>query len=379
MTVPEITTEELVRAAEAGEELQLLDIRAAERLASGYIDVLPEDRFFNIAGSQLGAMPDLRATGMDPSRPVAIVCAQGVSSKGAAAFLNQRGFDARSVVGGMAGWMSTLIPRELTPPTGFDRLVQFDRMGKGSLAYLLVSKGKALVIDPPRQLQPILDKASELGTEITSVADTHIHADYISGAPLLSGHLGIPYYLHPSDHSYPYDGTPGQLDIEQVGDGDEIPVGNASLTVWHNPGHTEGSASYVAGNTAFTGDFIFVNSLGRPDLGGKVEEWAKALWNSLERARGSWTKDTLISPAHYSGDSERESDRSVGRPLEAVLATNEPAAIADEVDFIEWVVSRKSNFPDAYRTIKAINIGIAQVSPEEQDVLELGKNECAVG
>jgi len=379
MTVPEITAEEIVRAAEAGRELQLLDIRAPERLASGYIDVLPEDRFFNIAGSQLGVMPDLSATGMDRSRPVAIVCAHGNSSKAAAAFLNQRGFDARSVVGGMAAWMSTLIPRELTPPPGFDRLVQFDRMGKGSLAYLLVSNGKALVVDPPRQLQPILDKANELGTEITGVADTHVHADYISGAPFLSGHLGIPYYLHPSDNSYPYDGTPGQLVIEQVSDGSEIPVGAASLRVWHTPGHTEGSSSYVAGNTAFTGDFIFVNSLGRPDLGGKVEEWAKALWSSLERARGSWTKDTIISPAHYSSDSERESDRSVSRTLEAVLATNEPAAIADETDFIEWVVSRKSNFPDAYRTIKAINIGIAQVSPEEEDVLEMGKNECAVG
>lgn len=379
MTVPEITTAELVRAAEAGQELQLLDIRAPERLASGYIDVLPEDRFFNIAGSQLGATPDLTAVGIDRSKPLAVVCARGISSQGATAFLNQQGFKARSVVGGMTAWMSTLIPRKLTPPTGFNRLVQFDRMGKGSLTYLLVNNGKALVIDPPRQLQPILDKANELGTEITGVADTHIHADYISGAPLLSGHLGIPYYLHPADNSYPYDGTPGQLDIEAVSDGAEIPVGDATLTVWHNPGHTEGSASFVAGNRAFTGDFIFVNSLGRPDLGGKVEEWAKLLWNSLERARGSWAKETLICPAHYSSDSERESDRSLGRTLEMVLATNEPAAMAEEADFIEWVVSRKSNFPDAYRTIKAINIGIAQVSPEEEDVLEMGKNECAVG
>ncbi len=69
----------------------------------------------------------------------------------------------------------------------------------------------------------------------------------------------------------------------------------------------------------------------------------------------------------------------MGRTLGAVLATNEPAAIADEAEFIEWVVSRKSEFPDAYRTIKAINIGIARVSPEEEDALEMGKNECAVG
>jgi glyoxylase-like metal-dependent hydrolase (beta-lactamase superfamily II) len=379
MAVPEITTAELVRAAEAGKKLQLLDIRAPERLASGYIDVLPEEQFFNIPGSQLGATPDLTVIGINRSDPLAVVCARGISSQGATAFLNQQGFDARSVVGGMTAWMSTLIPRALTPPMGFERLVQFDRMGKGSLAYLLVSKGKALVIDPPRQLQPILNKAKELGAKITGVADTHIHADYISGAPLLSAHLGIPYYLHPSDNSYPYDGTPGRLDIEPVSDGGEVAVGDASLTVWHNPGHTEGSASFVAGNTAFTGDFIFVNSLGRPDLGGKVEEWAKALWNSLERARGSWPQDFRICPAHYSSDAERESDRSVGRTLEAVLATNEPASKADETDFIEWVVSRKSNFPDAYRTIKAINIGIAQVSPEEEDVLEMGKNECAVG
>lgn len=377
--VPEISAVDLVKAAESGEQLQLLDIRAPHRLEAGYIDILPADRFFNVAGSRLAAMTDVSETGLDRTVPVAVVCAQGISSRGAAAYLNDLGYQASSLAGGMAAWMSTLVPRDLPAPSSVDALVQFDRMGKGSLAYLVAKDGKGLVIDPPRNLQPILDRAGALGVEIVAVADTHVHADYISGAPALSARAGIPYYLHPADHVFPYDGTPGQLDITPSEDGTEIEVGGATVLVRHTPGHTEGSVTYLIGDeAALTGDFLFVRSIGRPDLGGMAEQWVTQLWGSLVRARDEWPATTMIFPAHYASADERAPQRWVGAPLSEILATNEPVGITDEGEFTTWILERRSSFPEAYKRMKAINVGLVEVGPGEADELEVGKNECAV-
>jgi glyoxylase-like metal-dependent hydrolase (beta-lactamase superfamily II) len=379
MNVPEITPQALVRAIEGGQDIQVLDIRAPQQLATGHIDILPEERFFNIASSQLAVMGDLDATGMSPTRPVAVVCARGISSQPATLFLLDRGFDARSVRGGMMAWMSAVVPRELPAPQGFDTLMQFDRIGKGALGYLLIAEEQALVIDPGRDLEPYLDTVQAIGARITGVADTHVHADYISGAPDLAKRLDIPYYLHPADNCYPYDGTPGRLEISPLRDGATIPLGPAEVRAWHNPGHTEGSTSLLANGYAFTGDFIFVNSIGRPDLGGKVEEWAIQLWASVVRARENWPGNTEISPAHYASQTERRADHSVGRTLQEIVSSNEPMGFTNEQEFVAWVLERQSAFPDQYRTIKAVNVGLASVTPEQADVLDMGKNECAVG
>src|SRR6188474_1538845 len=150
MPLREITAEELVHAAERGERYQVLDVRLPEMLAGGTVDLFPAGDFVNLVGSKLMALADPREAGLDPARPVAVVCAHGISSRNAANFLAQHGYDAATLRGGMAQWMLTLVRRELPPPPGFDRLWQFDRIGKGALTYLLESAGEAIAIDPCR-------------------------------------------------------------------------------------------------------------------------------------------------------------------------------------------------------------------------------------
>ena len=380
LVVPEITPDELIHTIENGEDIQVLDVRAAHRLAAGHIDLLPEDRFFNMAGSQVMALQDPGDIGIDKNRPVAVVCARGNSSKHITMFLEEKGYRARSVRGGMAAWMMSCYPRDLAAPPGLDRLTQFDRVGKGSLAYLLASDGEALVIDPARNTEPYRKVADELGARIVGVADTHVHADYISGGPALSAELGVPYYLHPSDNSHVYEGTPGKLDITPVEDGSVIEIGRCQVDVVHTPGHTMGSVTYRIGDAvAFTGDFVFVKSIGRPDLGGKIDSWAGVLWNSVVRARETFPDSIAVYPAHYSSDSERREDRSVWATFGEIRSSDGPLLIASETEFAEWVRAHVVSFPDAYRQIKVINVGLIEVSPEEADELEVGKNECAVG
>ncbi len=258
--------------------------------------------------------------------------------------------------------------------------MQYDRVGKGSLAYLLVSDGEALIVDPARNWRPYVDRAADLGAKVISVADTHVHADYISGASDLSSTLNVAYYLHPADNRHAYEGTPGKLEISQLEDGTTITLGRAAIRAFHTPGHTEGSTTYLVGDAAaFTGDFLFVKSLGRPDLGGKVDEWTALLWKSVQQAKETLPPSAMIYPAHYSSDAERQDDRTVGRGFEAVCQSNEPLQMKTEEEFTEWVKSRVSSFPEAYRKMKVINVGLLAVSPEEADELEVGKSECAVG
>jgi glyoxylase-like metal-dependent hydrolase (beta-lactamase superfamily II) len=380
MPLREITAEELVQAAERGERYQVLDVRLPEMLAGGTVDLFPADDFVNLVGSKLMALADPRDAGLDPARPVAVVCAHGISSRNAATFLAQHGYDAATLRGGMAQWMLTLVRRELEPPPGFDRLWQFDRIGKGALTYLLESAGEAIAIDPCRNAAPLMSALQEINARLVAVADTHVHADYLSAGPGLAGHFASPYYLHPLDAVYPYDGTPGKIAFSAIADGQQIAVGSGVLTVEHNPGHTEGSVTYRVGDAmAFTGDFVFVHSIGRPDLAGKTAEWTAELFRSLERARARWPEEMTIYPAHYGSNAERRADRTVGAPFGDLLARNEPLGIRERDAFAAWVNARQSGFPDAYRTIKAINVGIVSVDGATADELENGKNQCAVG
>jgi len=382
---PEIEPFTLATRLEAGEPIRVLDVRAPERLVAGRVEPVPTDRFHNVRGSEFVQLADpASAIGLDPADPVAVVCGHGNDSRAIATLLVQRGYEAWSLHGGVTAWMRMVIPRELTPPPGFDRLVQFDRIGKGALGYLLVAGGEALAIDPPRDWAPWTEAASAAGVRVTAVADTHVHADYISGAPEMARQLGVPYYLHPADNVWPYDGAAGQLEIEALADGSELFVGSRSVLALHTPGHTEGSMTLVAGDlagdaAAFTGDFLFVDSIGRPDLAGRTEAWVGDLWRSLERARAKWGPAVRLLPAHYAGEGERNLDRTVDRAFGDAREANATLRIEDEGEFRAWVEAHVSTPPEAYPHIKAINVGLATVTPQQADVLEAGKNECAVG
>jgi glyoxylase-like metal-dependent hydrolase (beta-lactamase superfamily II) len=382
----EIDPPALARALEAGAPVQVLDVRAPQRLAAGQVGPVPPERFVNVPGSEILAMADLDGLGIDAKLPVAVVCGHGNDSLVIAKWLQARGYDATSLRGGISAWMRLTVPRRVDPPPGFDLLLQFDRVGKGALGYVLVSDGEALIIDPPRDWQPHVEAAESAGARVKCVADTHVHADYISGAPSLAAELGVPYHLHPADAVYPYDGTPGRLTFSSLADGKTLELGRGLVTARHTPGHTEGSVTLVApgvdgetGGVAFSGDFIFIDSVGRPDLAGKTQQWCGDLWRSLQWAKTSWPDDLVVCPGHYASEGERNSDRSVARAFGSIMQKNGSLLIDDEVTFREWVESSVSIPPPAYRRIKAVNAGLLSASPSEADVLEAGRNECAVG
>ncbi|HEV2104884.1 MAG TPA: MBL fold metallo-hydrolase [Candidatus Eisenbacteria bacterium] len=374
----EITPLELVRALERGEALQLVDVRLPERVRAGRIDLLPPERFHNLLNSRLLPLTDLAATGLEPALPAVTVCGHGNSSREAAAHLRALGLEAVSLRGGMAAWMDALVERPLAPPPGLDHLLQFDRIGKGSLAYLLAGGGEALLVDPPRRAGAMLEAAARVGARVVGVAETHVHADFVGGAAALAASLGVPHHLHPADNAYAFDGTPGRLAIAPLADGAGIRVGRATVVAHHNPGHTLGSVSLALGDAlVLSGDFVFVDSLGRPDLAGRAREWAALLWESLERARRTWAPDALVLPGHYAGERERRPDRVVAASFRALLATNPALRPGGRDAFLAWATT-PAPVPANYPVLKAVNVGLRQVGDAEAEELDVGRNECAV-
>ncbi|WP_339105920.1 MBL fold metallo-hydrolase [Haloterrigena salinisoli] len=301
---------------------------------------------------------------------IAVVCVGGITSARAAEFLREHGFDAKSIDRGMNGWGRVHRQYEVE---SVDGVIQIVRPGTGCVSYLATDNGEAIVIDPSQYIDQYLDVADEHNLEIVGVADTHAHADHVSGARRLAGELDVPYYLHEDDA--------GELEgVTELEDGETIPVGNSGLHVIHTPGHTPGSASFRFGDALLSGDTLFLRSVGRPDLEDSAEdavrEAAGQLFGSLDRLT-DLDDETLVLPGHFTD----EEIRPLATELEELQkeTTNELLSYVeddDETAFVETIVESLADEPANYNEIKQINWGKQQPSGDTE-ALELGPNNCA--
>ncbi|QLG29403.1 MBL fold metallo-hydrolase [Halorarum halophilum] len=301
---------------------------------------------------------------------IAVVCVAGVTSARAAEFLRDHGFDAESIENGMNGWGRVHRQYDLDDVDG---VVQIVRPGTGCVSYLVHDGDDAVVVDPSQYIDEYLIAADERDLDIVGVADTHAHADHVSGARRLAGELDVPYYLHAEDA--------GALDnVTQLADGDTIDVGERSLTVVYTPGHTPGSVSFEYGDALLSGDTLFLRSVGRPDLEDSsedaVREAASQLFDSLDRLTDR-SADTVVLPGHFSDEEVRPLATALG-DLRAET-TNELLSYVeddDETAFVETIVESLADEPANYNEIKQINWGKQQPGSDVES-LELGPNNCA--
>ena len=143
--IAQIPPQELADRLDQGEPLQVLDVRSAEKVAAGHVTLGSALDFRAMPNSNLLALSSLADLRLDPARPVAVICNRGNSSKQSTAFLRERGYEAFSVIGGMAAWETVYVARRLAPTPSLAHVVQLDRLGNGALSYVLVSDGDAVV------------------------------------------------------------------------------------------------------------------------------------------------------------------------------------------------------------------------------------------
>lgn len=239
-------------------------------------------------------------------------------------------------------------------------------------SYLLAcpSSKEALVLDPNRAVDVYLQAAQADGLRIAHVAETHIHADFVSGARELSHRTGARLYLSGAggtDWSYRY-ATDSHATL--LKEGSAFSVGRVEIRVWHVPGHTPEHLAFLVVDTetagepmgAFTGDFLFVGDVGRPDLlersvrvPGTMAASARELFQSLQRFRE--LPDYLqIWPGHGAGS-------ACGKSLSAVPQStlgyekrfNWAFAIENEAAFISAVLEGQPEPPRYFARMKRIN------------------------
>ncbi len=227
--------------------------------------------------------------------------------------------------------------------------------------------GVAMVIDPKRDVDTYLEIAQQNNMKITHVAETHIHADFLSGSRELAALTGAKLYL--SDEG----GPDWQYEFPHVGlrDGDTFSVGNLKFDVVHTPGHTPESISFLLTDVPaskqpvmfFTGDFVFVGDIGRPDLlekaagiKGTMNAGAKQMFNSIKKFSG--LPDYIqVWPGHGAGS-------ACGKALGAVPSSTvgyekiRNWALQygeDEAGFVKYLLEDQPEPPKYFAMMKKLN------------------------
>src|SRR5579862_3382311 len=236
--------------------------------------------------------------------------------------------------------------------------------------------GEALVIDPGRDVGLYLDAAASEGLKIAAVSETHIHADLLSGSRELTARTGARLYLSDegdADWKYAVDReswSVGNGEIVLVHDGDEIAVGSVRIQVRHTPGHTPEHISFILTDCGtspdpamvFTGDFVFVGDVGRPDLlenaagiKGTMEPSARSLFDSLTKFK-KLPSHLLLWPAHGAGSACGKSLGGV--PVSTLgyeMRSNWALRAASREEFVREVLSGQPEPPTYFATMKRMN------------------------
>ena len=244
------------------------------------------------------------------------------------------------------------------------------KLAQGSYLIGCQRTGEAIVVDPNRDVQQYVDAATREGLRVTQVTETHIHADFVSGARELAQRTGAALALSAeggADWQYAFAADAG---ARLVKDGDHLMVGNIRLDVLHTPGHTPEHISFVVTDTLagagpwgiLTGDFVFVGDVGRPDLleraagyAGTMEAAAHTLFRSLKRFR-ALADHLQVWPGHGAGS-------ACGKALGAVPSTtvgyeklaNWGVAATEEGEFVRMVLEGQPEPPRYFAEMKRIN------------------------
>ncbi len=377
-TAHQITTSQLDEMLERQDPFLLLDVRNEEDFKRSPMEARYPLDMMNIP--YFTFVEDEAQTSRVPSgKPIVVLCAMGNSSGYVAQLLQEKGYSVANLEGGMHSWSGHCRLRIIPTEEGSLVIYQLSRVARGDLCYVVRSGDEALIIDPTRHFERIIELAKDEGFRIRAVLDTHMHADHISGGAALSEATRAPYFLHPYDGIHPLDLLPARIAYERLWDDFSITFGDATLKALHIPGHTLGNTAFLVNDSyLFSGDSIFINSISRPDLGGHSEEWANLHYDSIFGRLLGLPDETLVLPGHFSNQGEAQSDGGFYQNLGKLRHTNPALQFTARDEFVQFVQSSLPKFPPQYAQIKRVNLGLAQASAEEADELESGKNICAL-
>jgi glyoxylase-like metal-dependent hydrolase (beta-lactamase superfamily II)/rhodanese-related sulfurtransferase len=364
--VKEITPRDLRNWLEAGKPVSILDVRPVHERAEWFI---PGSIYVNAYDKLKAHHPEaLQGLHLDRTVPVVTACAGGKTSMLAARLLQQQGFEVYSLKGGMKAWSLAWNTASIAFPE-FE-IIQFRRTGKGCLSYLLVSKNEAIAVDASLPIEVYIETLKEKQLNLVQVIETHIHADHLSRSKLLADSYNKPIALPVPNHvSFDY----APLDGNSL-----LKVGNVTIKVIPAPGHTPESVCFLVDDKVLlTGDTLFVNGVGRPDLKageqGTIEK-ARMLYKSLKRIL-ELPEDIIVMPGHSNQPIDFD-DRPVQTTIGNIKKSVSILQLTEQ-DFINTILQRIPPAPANYQLIVDRNYkgDLGNINPID---LEAGANNCAI-
>lgn len=300
--------------------------------------------------------------------PLVTVCAVGKTSEIAAVLMRQKGYEVYSLAGGMKAWSlswntAALKDEDLS-------ILQIRRTGKGCLSYILASGNEAIVLDASLDAEVYMDLARKNGWNIKYVLDTHIHADHLSRTAELAKNAGALLFM-PDQNKL-------QFSFNKIKDGDILSFGSSQLKAIHTPGHTLDSTTYfIDKKYLITGDTLFVDGVGRPDLKTDAEQAknrAYMLYDSLQQLM-QFNKDVIVLPGHISQPIPFDG-KIISATLETIKKNLSSIALSKEAFTIQ-ILAKLPPTPPNYLTVTEINL-TGKIQGVDAIELEAGANRCAI-
>ena len=362
----EVSSETLRNWLEAGKEVSILDVRPIEERSEWFI---PGSIYVNAYDKLRAHKPDaLHGLHLDKRIPIVTVCAAGKTSSIAARQLNEKGFEVYSLQGGMKAWSMAWNTAKLSFPD-FE-IIQFRRTGKGCLSYMITSNDEAIVADASLPIEIYQDVLIKEKLQLKHVIETHIHADHLSRSKQLAESNNVALHL-PAPNNVNFDFVPvtGTTVFE---------IGNISIKAIPTPGHTTESTCYlIDDNVLLTGDTLFINGVGRPDLKAnddEVRQRSKMLYQSLQKLL-VLDDNIKVLPAHTS--QPVEFDHTAIQATIGSIKKSVAMLQLNEEEFADTILQRIPPTPPNYLSIveRNINGDFSEINPVD---LEAGANRCAV-
>jgi hydroxyacylglutathione hydrolase len=262
------------------------------------------------------------------------------------------------------------LTQQTRTPTMIFRRFYDDALAQASYMIACERSAEAIVVDPNMAIDSYLSAARDEGLKIVAVTETHIHADFASGARALASVTGAPLHVSAEggrDWQY---GFANEDDVVTLHDGDSIAAGMVRLDVRHTPGHTPEHLTFIVTDGArsnvpvgaITGDFVFVGDVGRPDLleraagmAGTMQSAAASLYASL-RSFERLPDHLQIWPGHGAGSACGKAMSSASQStLGYERAANWAFSPMTEATFIERVLEGQPAAPPYFGAMKARN------------------------
>ncbi len=254
------------------------------------------------------------------------------------------------------------------------RIITIETPSLGDRSYVAHDGSKAVVIDPQRDIDRVLDVLDEHGLDVTHVVETHVHNDYVTGGHALATMLDAAYCLNADD----------QVHFDRVGlaDGDEFASGIMRVRALLTPGHTPTHLSYVLLDEqgeavgVFTGGSMLFGTVGRPDLIGPhmTMELARSQYHSVRRIAAEVDDAASVHPTHGFGSHCSATQATKQSSTVGLEKGDNPALVKSEEEFLTELIEGLTPYPTYYRHMAPANVlGPAAFDPTPPQDFDLDR------